>query len=226
MSVTPDDTRRNDLLSSWKQLFFELFVFFDFSGPKEVFFIICTKFVKKPFGYWWVVAWHISCARIREKVGQEILVTGKVAFFFKTFHFQHPIRIWKSPYKFQSKCQNSLWTLIKWSLMFVTLDDTRKNEFFSSWKQLFLNCLFLSTSWVPKKWSYHLHNICQNTLWTLINCCLTYVMCNITRKSGPKFFYHWKECFFSKLSIFNSLLDPKRALICSKVDVKIACGLF
>ena len=63
--------------------------------------------------------------------------------FFKTFHFQQPIRTWKSPYKFPSNCQKSLWTPIKWFLMFVTLDDTRKNDVWSSWKQLFFE-MFVS----------------------------------------------------------------------------------
>ena len=35
MSVTLDDTRKNDLLSSWKQLFFEMFVSIDLLGPKQ-----------------------------------------------------------------------------------------------------------------------------------------------------------------------------------------------
>ena len=34
MSVTLDDTRKNELLSSWKQLFFEMFVSIDLLGPK------------------------------------------------------------------------------------------------------------------------------------------------------------------------------------------------
>ena len=36
MFVTLDGTRKNDLLSSWKQLFFEVFVSFDLLGPKEM----------------------------------------------------------------------------------------------------------------------------------------------------------------------------------------------
>ena len=37
MFVTLDDTRKNDHLSSWKQLFFEMFVSTDLSDPKEFF---------------------------------------------------------------------------------------------------------------------------------------------------------------------------------------------
>ena len=36
MSVTLDDTRKNDLWSSWKQLVFEMFVSVDLLGPKEM----------------------------------------------------------------------------------------------------------------------------------------------------------------------------------------------
>ena len=35
MFVTLDATRKNDLLSSWKQLFFEMFVSIDLLGPKK-----------------------------------------------------------------------------------------------------------------------------------------------------------------------------------------------
>ena len=34
MSVKLDDTRNNELLSSWKQVFFEMFVSIDLLGPK------------------------------------------------------------------------------------------------------------------------------------------------------------------------------------------------
>ena len=36
MFVTLDDTRKNDLLSPWKQLYFEVFVSIDILGPKEM----------------------------------------------------------------------------------------------------------------------------------------------------------------------------------------------
>ena len=36
MFVTLDDTRKNDLLSDWKQLFFEMFVSIDLLGPKKM----------------------------------------------------------------------------------------------------------------------------------------------------------------------------------------------
>ena len=36
MFATLDDTRKNDLLSAWKQFFFEMFVSIDLLGPKEM----------------------------------------------------------------------------------------------------------------------------------------------------------------------------------------------
>ena len=108
-------------------------------------------------------------------------------------------------------------TRLRYEEKWVTNFRLRENKFF--WKVCFY--------WPRRSQRihfYHLHNFCQNTLWSLINCCLTYFMCNNTRKSRPKFFYHWKECIFWKLSVFNRLLDPKKALINSKIDVKEACG--
>ena len=36
MSATLDDTRKNEIWSSWRQLFFEAFVSIDLLGPKEM----------------------------------------------------------------------------------------------------------------------------------------------------------------------------------------------
>ena len=36
MSATLDDTRKNEIWSSWSQLFFETFVSIDLLGPKEM----------------------------------------------------------------------------------------------------------------------------------------------------------------------------------------------
>ena len=202
MFVTLDDTRKNDLSSSSKQLFIELFVSIDLSGPKNFFYhlhIICQN------TFWTLMSCcltYVMCNNTR-KSRPNIFHDWKDCLFFKTFHFQQPIRTWKSPYKFQSKWQNSLWTLITRSLMFVTLDDTRKNDLLSSWKQLFFE-MFVSIDLLgPKKWTYHLHNIRQNTLWTLINCCLAYVMCDNTKKSRPNIFHHWEDCLFFKTFYFQ-----------------------
>ena len=46
MFVTPDATRKNDLFSSWKQLFFEMFVSIDLLGPKEMI-LLFAQFLSK-----------------------------------------------------------------------------------------------------------------------------------------------------------------------------------
>ena len=99
--------------------------------------IICTIFVKIHCGPWYLVAWHMSCAIKRWKVGQNFFITGKIAFSSKLSFSNNLIGPKKCSYIFQNRCQNGLRTLINWSLMFVTLDDMRKNELLSSWRQLF-----------------------------------------------------------------------------------------
>ena len=126
---------------------------------------------------------------------------------------------------FRSRYQTSLWTLIISSLMFVKLDDTRKLELLSSWKQLFFE-IFVSIDLLgPKGMILSFAHYFPNTLWTLINCCLTYVMCDNTRKSRQKVFHHWKDCFFFKTFVFQQpFRSQKKALIGSRVIVRIAYG--
>ena len=109
--------------------------------------------------------------------------------------------------------------------MFGTLDDTRKNDLSSSWKQLFLKCLLLLTSQVPKKWSYHLHNKCQNRLWTFKKCSLTFVMFEKASENRPKSFHQWKDCLlFKKFCFQQPPRSYKNALISSTVLARKACG--
>ena len=46
MFVTLDDTRKNDPLSYWKQLFFEKFVSIDLLGPKKMILSFAQKLSK------------------------------------------------------------------------------------------------------------------------------------------------------------------------------------
>ena len=135
-------------LSSWKQNFFKCLFLLTSWVTKNSFYqlhIICQS------TFWTLISCcliYVMCNFTR-KSRPNIFHHWKDCLFFKTFHFQQPIKTWKSPYKFQSKCQNSLWVLINWSLMFVTFDDaTRKNGFkiFVSVKTIFLKRLFLLTS--------------------------------------------------------------------------------
>ena len=47
--------------------------------------------IKIPFGPLEVVSWRFPCSIIREKIGQNLFFTGKIAFFFKNFCFQQPL---------------------------------------------------------------------------------------------------------------------------------------
>ena len=150
---------------------------------------------------------------MRRKNGPKFFLHWKVAFFSKLCVFNNLLGLKKCCYKFQSKCQIILWTLLICSLMFFILDNTRKNrpKTFAIAKKVFLKCLFLSTSWVPKKCYHHLHNQCQNTLLTLILCSLSFFMFNKTRKKILKPFLRWKVCiFFSKHCFSNNLLGSQK----------------
>ena len=46
MSATLDDTRKNEIWSSWRQLFFEMFVSIDLLGVKELILSFAQKFSK------------------------------------------------------------------------------------------------------------------------------------------------------------------------------------
>ena len=119
--------------------------------------VICTIYVKKPRGPQQNFLWHLSCW-IKRKKGPKSFHHWKGCLFSKFLCFQQSLRSWRNAFiKIFSDCQNSLWTLIKLSLRFVTLGKTRKNgpkTLLTSWKPLFLKRLFLSTSYSPKKWSY------------------------------------------------------------------------
>ena len=106
---------------------------------------------------------------MREKFGPNLLFTGKIAFFQKVL-FSTTSQVLKEwSYNFHSSCQNTFWTLIVCPLRFFTFDIARKNrpKYFIHWKSwLFLKkFLFSATSYILRKWSYNLHNFCQNTLY-------------------------------------------------------------
>ena len=99
-------------------------------------------------------------------------------------------------------------------LTFVMFDFTGKigPQNFSAENNYFLKCLFLSTSEVPKKRWYLLHNNCQKTSWTPIKCCSLVFWCSIkAEKTGHKVFSIGKDgFFFSKVCVFINLLGHKK----------------
>ena len=69
----------------------------------------------------------------------------------------------------------------------------------------FLKCLSLSTSKVPKKWWYLLHNNCQNTLGTFFTMMDSdFFMFDNWRKKGPQNFFQWKVCLVLQKFVFST----------------------
>ena len=63
----------------------------------------------------------------------------------------------------------------------------------------------------PKKCSYKYHSFCQNTLGTFTNGSLRLVILDTTRKKQTKIFFSLESLyFFSKISVLNNLLGPKK----------------
>ena len=119
-------------------------------------------------------------------------------------------------YNFYSSCQITYWNFTNRPLRLVILDNTRKNgsKFCHFENSNFLKCLFLSTSKVPTRVSYHLHKKTQNNLWILLNCSLTVFMLDITRKNRPQNFFLWEGGFFvSKICVFIHPLGPKELIL-------------
>ena len=114
-------------------------------------------------------------------------------------------------------------TLKESFLTFLMFDITGRNgpNFLSPENSNFLNCLFLSTSKVPKKNCYLLHKNCQNTLWTLVKCCSPIISCSkIGEKKGQNVFFIRKFPFYLENFIFHQPLRSWRIdLITSTVFV-------
>ena len=102
-------------------------------------------------------------------------------------------------------------------LTFVMFDITGENrpKFFFARNFAFFsqNFVFLTTSLVPKNWSYYFHKNRQNTLWTLTICFLTFVMFDNMGTNRPKSFLHLKICLFLPIFwVLNNLLGPKELI--------------
>ena len=171
---------------------------------------------------------YAACAILREKVGQKFFITGKNAIFSKVSYFNSLLDPKKSSYKFQSKCQNSLWTLIFCSLMFVTFDSTRKNgtkTFVIVKTALFWNVCFYWPLRCQRIDFIICTKIFKKPCWPFLNVPWHLSHPTIRKKTGQSYFITGKIAFFSsKFSVFPGLLDPKKALIGSTVNVTLACG--
>ena len=203
MFVTLDNTRKSGpktfvivkTANFWNVGFFGLLT----SQRKEH--IICTKISKIHCGLLKIRPRLFLRSIKREKEGQNLFFSGKVAFFFsKLWVFNNQLDTRKSPYNFQSSCPKSLWTFISCSLIFVTIDDTKENgpkTYVIVKTALFWEVCFYR----PIRSPGHVLVICtkfQNTLWTFFHSSLTFLMFNKTKKNSPNFFLQRKGCFFFK----------------------------
>ena len=75
------------LMSPWEQLIFEKILALDILGPRDKFLIIAEKWSNKPCGPSKNVSWSLLCSIKGEEVGQNLLFTGKFAFFPKKCNF-------------------------------------------------------------------------------------------------------------------------------------------
>ena len=109
--------------------------------------------------------------------------------------------------------------------MFKTTRKSRRKSFFFTRKFGFFSKICSQQPlMILKNWSYYFRSICQNTSSNLINCCLRLVILDNTRKKA-KIFSYWKDCFFSKICVFQQLLRCYRIdLTTSTVNVGLPFG--
>ena len=141
MFVTLDDTRKNTaktFVIAKKAIFWNDFFCQPPRSQRNVL-IISTINVKTPCGPLYCVLWHFSCSMNWEKEAKVFFLLERLPCFSQLCVLKNLLGPKKRSFIFQSKGQNSFWTVIKCSLMFVTLDDTRRRgqKFFSTWKQFF-----------------------------------------------------------------------------------------
>ena len=100
--------------------------------------------------------------------------------------------------------------VVPWCFSYSIIRGKIGQKLLSSQRKLFLQ-MFVSINLLgSKKCYYHLHNQCQNTLRTLINCSLSIFMFDETRKKRPKSFLHWKGCLVSHNFVFSTTFVPKK----------------
>ena len=122
-----EEQRAKKHLSPWKEIYLLKCLFLSTLRSQET----IQSFAQKLSNYLvdsynlFLNIWQVR--QKEKKTGQKLFFTGKFAFFFETWSSTTNYVRNKCSYNFQSKCQKSLWTLMKCSIMFVKLGDTRKN---------------------------------------------------------------------------------------------------
>ena len=184
-------------------------------------------FVRLACGSFQNVEWHLLCSIKRERLGQKLFLTIKIAFFPRNFEFSTTSYVLKNALTSSRVIAENTWDCI---ILFLEGFHMRYNEERSAKilvivKTGFLKCLFLSTARASKKLSYHLQNKYQHTLCTQTICPMTFFMFDKTRENKPKLFLRWKGCIFFKALFFQQPLRSwKEAFIGSTVLAKLACG--
>ena len=117
--------------------------------------------------------------------------------------------------RFHSVCHTSLWTLINCSLMFFTLDNTRKSrsKHLSPWKKLFfeiflpIDLLGAEEKFLSLEKSLSKHLLGPFRLFQELS------MFDITKKKWPKSFLHWRDCLVLKTLCFQQPLRSYKMLL-------------
>ena len=189
------------ILFLWKQLFSETFVSTNLRCPKKMIlsfpqymsnYIVDPKKCSYKFQsncqntLWILIKCFVSFSRsiTREKRVKQFFSLERLPFFLKNLCFQQPLRFLKKcSYKLYSKGRKSLWTFTICPLKFVTLDNTKKKtpNIFSHRNVAFFSkaCVF-NNLWGPDELILYFHNNCHNTLWTLTDCSLSFIMLDKT----------------------------------------------
>ena len=134
----------------------------------------------------------------KRKIRPKSFVTGKMAFFWKTwFPTSQFLKKWSN--SLHNICRNTSCALLNCFLTFFPLDILRKQgqNLFSPWQQLiFWNVSSLRSLRTQKTDLINSTKNVKKTLWTLINCSLRFVKLDNSRKNVPQSFLQWKSSLF------------------------------
>ena len=117
-------------------------------------YIFCTIDLKTLCGRLRILTWHFFCSIKREKEGQNLSLTGKVAFFFKTLCLQQPHKSSKNAFissKVTAKRACGPFSFVPWCLSHSMIRWKMGQKHLESWNQLFLEMLVCIDLLAPKE---------------------------------------------------------------------------
>ena len=105
----------------------------------------------KPCGPSKIVFWPLFCSIKWEKIAQNLFFTGKIAFLFKKFCFQQPLRSWRNDLSFSTvnvRLAFELIEIVPWGLSNSKTRWKIGQKFFLTGKIAFFskNCVFNNLS--------------------------------------------------------------------------------